>query len=404
MSNEIKAQYLTGKTLYAVIVNSANLYWYTTTPIFEAYNGAVHWTTYVVALTENGATGLYVGNFPTGINTAGKYQIFVYNRVGGTASLTTDIPPVAAGEIVWSGTAEVYVAPDASGRVDVAKVSGATQTARDIGASVLLSSGTGTGQLSLSSGLVALTAAEHTAVAADTQTGLTAQGYTTTRAGYLDTLNGLVQVIWDKATSALTTAGSIGKLLVDNINATISSRSTYAGGAVASVAAGVTVTTNNDKTGYALTVTPPTAAAVAAAVWTDLLVGSDFSTSASIGKLLKDNVNAQISASDNSVQISQLDVSLSSEIGGVTGAVDQHFADLGDGTLTVTIAATGMAAVTDVGGSVLLLEVIDAICATTSGDLTGANSGTEVFTGRDGSTVRVTSEIDSDENRVVTYG
>lgn len=38
------------------------------------------------------------------------------------------------------------------------------------------------------------------------------------------------QTIWDKATSALTTVGSIGKLLVDNINATITSRSTYAGG------------------------------------------------------------------------------------------------------------------------------------------------------------------------------
>lgn len=35
-----------------------------------------------------------------------------------------------------------------------------------------------------------------------------------------------VQAIWDALTAALTTAGSIGKLLVDNINATISSRST----------------------------------------------------------------------------------------------------------------------------------------------------------------------------------
>lgn len=35
----------------------------------------------------------------------------------------------------------------------------------------------------------------------------------------------LIQDIWDKATSALTIVGSIGKLLVDNINATISSRS-----------------------------------------------------------------------------------------------------------------------------------------------------------------------------------
>lgn len=33
-----------------------------------------------------------------------------------------------------------------------------------------------------------------------------------------------IQAIWDALTSALTTAGSIGKLLVDNINATISSR------------------------------------------------------------------------------------------------------------------------------------------------------------------------------------
>jgi hypothetical protein len=39
----------------------------------------------------------------------------------------------------------------------------------------------------------------------------------------------LAGVLWNTLTSALTTVGSIGKLLVDNINATISSRSTYAG-------------------------------------------------------------------------------------------------------------------------------------------------------------------------------
>lgn len=48
-----------------------------------------------------------------------------------------------------------------------------------------------------------------------------------------------VQAIWDALTSALTTIGSIGKLLVDNINATISSRSTYAGGPVDSVTGAV---------------------------------------------------------------------------------------------------------------------------------------------------------------------
>ncbi len=46
----------------------------------------------------------------------------------------------------------------------------------------------------------------------------------------------LVQEIWDRATSALTTAGSIGKLLVDNVNATISSRSSHSAADVWAVA------------------------------------------------------------------------------------------------------------------------------------------------------------------------
>lgn len=43
---------------------------------------------------------------------------------------------------------------DSNGRLDVIKLAGTTQTARDIGASVLLSSGTGTGQLDFTSGVV----------------------------------------------------------------------------------------------------------------------------------------------------------------------------------------------------------------------------------------------------------
>lgn len=43
---------------------------------------------------------------------------------------------------------------DSNGRVDVIKLAGTTQTARDIGTSVLLSTGTGTGQLDFTSGVV----------------------------------------------------------------------------------------------------------------------------------------------------------------------------------------------------------------------------------------------------------
>lgn len=56
---------------------------------------------------------------------------------------------------------------------------------------------------------------------------------------------------------------------------------------------GTTVGTVTTLTGYT---TPPTAAAVATAVWTDLLAGSDFATAASIGKLLKDDVDAAVSS------------------------------------------------------------------------------------------------------------
>ena len=70
--------------------------------------------------------------------------------------------------------------------------------------------------------------------------------------------------------------------------------SSYAGGAVASVTgavgsvtAGVTVTTNNDKTGYSLTVTPPTAAANAAAVWDEILTGATHNVQNSAGKRLR---------------------------------------------------------------------------------------------------------------------
>lgn len=43
---------------------------------------------------------------------------------------------------------------DGSGRLDISKIAGTSQTARDLGASVLLSTGTGTGQLDFTSGIV----------------------------------------------------------------------------------------------------------------------------------------------------------------------------------------------------------------------------------------------------------
>jgi hypothetical protein len=88
--------------------------------------------------------------------------------------------------------------------------------------------------------------------------------------------------IWNALTSGLTTVGSIGKLLVDNINATISSRSTYAGADTAGtttllsrIASALTITAGkvdvNDKTGFALTAGERSA--TADQVWDEVLSG-----------------------------------------------------------------------------------------------------------------------------------
>lgn len=55
-------------------------------------------------------------------------------------------------------------------QVDAVQVNGTNQTGRDIGASVLLSSGTGTGQISLASGLVTLAGVTHTGAVIPTVT------------------------------------------------------------------------------------------------------------------------------------------------------------------------------------------------------------------------------------------
>jgi hypothetical protein len=66
---------------------------------------------------------------------------------------------------------------DASGRVDVIKIAGTTQTARDVGASVLLSAGTGTGQLDFTSGVVKANLVQILATALTETAGQLAGGF-----------------------------------------------------------------------------------------------------------------------------------------------------------------------------------------------------------------------------------
>lgn len=56
---------------------------------------------------------------------------------------------------------------------------------------------------------VILTDVSSTAIASAVQTGLTSQGYTSTRAGYLDVLNGIVAAIWAAGTRTLTALANV---------------------------------------------------------------------------------------------------------------------------------------------------------------------------------------------------
>ncbi len=76
-------------------------------------------------------------------------------------------------------------------------------------------------------------------------------------------------------TSASGTAGYAGldwsKIAAPTTTVALTGTTISTSQVVASVTAGVTVSTNNDKTGYTLTATPPTSAQIADAVWDEIM-------------------------------------------------------------------------------------------------------------------------------------
>jgi hypothetical protein len=129
-------------------------------------------------------------------------------------------------------------APD----VNVTKVAGTTQTARDLGASVLISSGTGTGQLDVTSGVIKANLAQILGTALTETAGQLAAGFKkffniASPASTMDALT-LVATATNLTNAGPDTAGT-GTLLtrlsagratnLDNLDAAVSTRSTYAG-------------------------------------------------------------------------------------------------------------------------------------------------------------------------------
>ena len=146
-------------------------------------------------------------------------------------------------------------------------------------------------------------------------------------------------------------------------------------------ATGITVATNNDKTGYSLTVIPPTAAQVATAVWQDTTAG-DFTVASSIGKSLYTSGNAPGAANGIALVGSNMGAvsSVTGSVGSVTGNVGGSVASVTGAVGSVTGNVGG-----NVVGSVGSVTAMVAANATqfygvsTSGVLASAGVGSTAF-------------------------
>lgn len=103
----------------------------------------------VVATSKGNVVGLMLHGATNMAPCPVEIELTGWDNQDGVRGGLTAMPNAAAG-----ANGGLPLSVDTSGRVDVLKINGTSQTARDIGASVLLSSGTGTGQISLSSGTV----------------------------------------------------------------------------------------------------------------------------------------------------------------------------------------------------------------------------------------------------------
>ena len=152
--------------------------------------------------------------------------------------------------------------------------------------------------------------------------------------------NAIAAAVWQVLTSGLTAAGSVGKLVADNLNATVSSRSTYAGADTAGtttllsrIASALTITGGkvdvNDKTGFALTAAYDSAK-TAAQVGSAMTLTSAYDaakTCAQVGSPM--TLSAAYDAAKTAAtqaSVNTIDARLDTEIPAILAAVDTEVA------------------------------------------------------------------------------
>lgn len=108
MANEIRFNYPSGRTLYAVVRRQSDgAVWYQAGAVFEAWGtGSRTADNYDIALTDMSGS-FYMGDFPSGITTEAQYDVVVFERAGASPA-DTDYP-VGNTVIRWNGSSAIDV-------------------------------------------------------------------------------------------------------------------------------------------------------------------------------------------------------------------------------------------------------------------------------------------------------
>lgn len=174
------------------------------------------WTALTAALAEVDAAnlpGVYRATCDTALWQDGEYQFDATYSAGGVLLYAVERVLIQDGvEAVTVGTNNDKTGYILTAAYDAAKAAATQTSVNALGSPMQVGTVVTVGTVNDKTGY-ALTAGEHTLISGtDVPAALTAQGLTTTRASYLDTLNDLVASIWSATTRTLSAFGFMPSL------------------------------------------------------------------------------------------------------------------------------------------------------------------------------------------------
>lgn len=104
MAGELQTAHATGFVVYAHVLSTPGKRWSTVDEELQTYQSS-DYLEYDVPMVEQGASGVFIGDFPVALTQSGNYNIFYYRQID--ASPAEGDPVIGTGEVQWNGASEV---------------------------------------------------------------------------------------------------------------------------------------------------------------------------------------------------------------------------------------------------------------------------------------------------------